>query len=63
MNKILTAAEGVDALHALVLVVNGSDARKNIAVQNTFNRLKNNLPDSVVQNTMAVLTNCNSLTR
>ncbi len=63
MDKILKAAEGLDALHALILVVNGSDARRNIAVQNTFNRLRNNLPDSVIQNTLAVFTNCNSLTR
>ncbi|DBA73435.1 TPA: hypothetical protein ACH3X1_011471 [Trebouxia sp. C0004] len=63
IDKILKAAEGLEALHALVLVVNGSDARINIAVQNTFNRLRNNLPDSVIQNTLAVLTNCKSLTR
>lgn len=63
IDQILRAAESLDALHAIVIVVNGSDARLHMAVQNTFNRLKNSLPDSVIANTLAVLTNCNELTR
>ena len=58
IDKILRAAEALDALHAVVLVVNGSDCRLNMSLQNTFSRLLNNLPDSVVANTLAVLTNC-----
>ena len=63
IQKILEAAEGIDALHAIVLVVNGTDARINMTVENTFQRLKNMLPDSVIKNTIAVVTNCTSMTR
>ena len=63
IDQILRAAESLDALHGVVIVANGTDPRCTVTVQNTFTRLKNNLPDSVIANTLAVLTNCNMLTK
>lgn len=63
VNKILQLVESLPELHAIVLVVNGSNPRLTTDVVNTFNLLKGTLPDSVTQNTMAVLTMCSQLSR
>ena len=63
VTKILQLVESLPELHAIVLVVNGSNPRLTTDVVNTFNLLKGTLPDSVTSNTMAVLTMCNQLSR
>lgn len=63
MDKIFTAIGELDDINAIILVANGSEARINKAVQNTFVRLRNNIPNDVLDNTLAVLTNCTDLTR
>ena len=62
VTKILDYVQCLPELHAIVLVVNGSNPRLTTDVVHTFNLLKGSLPDSVTSNTMAVVTMCNALT-
>ena len=62
VTKILEYVQYLPEIHAIVLVVNGSNPRLTTDVVHTFNLLKGSLPDSVTNNTMAVLTMCNALT-
>ena len=62
VTKILDYVQCLPEIHAIVLVVNGSNPRLTTDVVHTFNLLKGSLPDSVTSNTMAVLTMCNALT-
>lgn len=50
-----------EGLGAIFFVINGTEPRINLAVNKTVKRLKNILPDSVMSNVMAVMTNCTSL--
>ena len=63
ISKILQLVESLPELHAIGLVVNGSNPRLTTDVVNTFNLLKGTMPDSVTSNTMAILTMCSQLSR
>ncbi|KAK9800294.1 hypothetical protein WJX73_005938 [Symbiochloris irregularis] len=57
---VLQACSEIDELHALAIVVNGSQARIDATLRNTFSRLANSLPTSVLNNSLAFLTNCDA---
>ncbi len=63
LDKILEAAANLPFLSAIILVANGSVARETMNIKNVFTLLRGNMPDAVLDNTLAVFTNCNSLTR
>lgn len=63
LDKILEAAAGLPFISAIILVANGSVARETITIKNVFTLLRGHMPDAVLENTMAVMTNCNSITR
>ena len=60
--KIMQTVEALPELHAVVLVANGSNARLTTDVLNTFTLLKGLLPDAVLRNVIAIVTNCTFLT-
>ena len=62
ISMIMEKAQDMDAIHAIILVVNGTHGRIDTTVRNTFARLKGMLPDRVLNNTLAVITNCTQLT-
>lgn len=63
LDKILQAAAKLPHLSAIVLLANGSQVRKTISIKNVFTLLRGTLPDHVLRNTLAVLTNCSVSTR
>ena len=63
LDKILEAAASLPFLSAIILVANGSVPRETMNIKNVFTLLRGNMPDAVLDNTLAVFTNCNSLTR
>ena len=63
LDKILEAAAGLPFISAIILVANGSVARETITIKNVFTLLRGHMPDAVLENTLAVLTNCSSITR
>lgn len=63
LDKILEAAARLPFISAIILVANGSVARETITIKNVFTLLRGHMPDAVMENTLAVLTNCTSITR
>lgn len=55
--KIVESAENLGGLTAVIIVVNGAVARLTVNLQNVLVRLRGNLPDIVMDNTILVLTN------
>ena len=62
IRMILQACSELDELHAIAVVVNGTIARDLTSLRNTFNRLANSLPTAVLENTVAIITNCDRTT-
>lgn len=62
LSHILETAANLPFLSAIILVANGSVARETMNIRNVFTLLRGNMPDAVLDNTLAVFTNCNSLT-
>ena len=63
LDKILEAAAELPQINAIILVANGSQVRKTMSIKNVFTLLRGHLPDAVLENTLAVLTNCSVSTR
>lgn len=63
LDHILETAAELPFISGIILVANGSVARETITIKNVFTLLRGHMPDTVVANTLAVLTNCNSITR
>ena len=63
LDKILEAAAELPHISAIVLLANGSQVRQTMSIKNVFTLLRGHLPDAVVDNTLAVLTNCSASTR
>lgn len=57
ISKIIDAVEGLGGLTAVIIVVNGAVARLTVNLQNVISRLRGNLPDTVMDNVIVVLTN------
>ncbi|UJR16644.1 hypothetical protein I4U23_003544 [Adineta vaga] len=57
LQKIIDAAENLNGLTAVIIVVNGAVSRLTINLQNVIAQLRGNLPDTVMDNVIVVLTN------
>eukprot|EP00735_Rhodelphis_limneticus_P007607 TRINITY_DN20184_c0_g1::TRINITY_DN20184_c0_g1_i1::g.30328::m.30328 TRINITY_DN20184_c0_g1::TRINITY_DN20184_c0_g1_i1::g.30328 ORF type:complete len:237 (+),score=41.11,AIG1/PF04548.11/1.2e-11,MMR_HSR1/PF01926.18/1.2e-11,Dynamin_N/PF00350.18/0.12,Dynamin_N/PF00350.18/0.0021,DUF258/PF03193.11/6.8e-06,IIGP/PF05049.8/8.7e-06,G-alpha/PF00503.15/0.0033,G-alpha/PF00503.15/4.2,Septin/PF00735.13/2.8e-05,GTP_EFTU/PF00009.22/3.4e-05,FtsK_SpoIIIE/PF01580.13/0.00011,FeoB_N/PF02421.13/0.39,FeoB_N/PF02421.13/0.6 len=58
LNNILETAENLDSLAAVILLLNGTNARMTINLKNVMVRLRNSIPDVALDNMVIVLTNC-----
>jgi len=63
VDNILEAAGKLPQISAIILLANGSQVRKTMSIKNVFTLLRGHLPDAVLENTLAVLTNCSASTR
>lgn len=63
LDNILEKAASLSHISAVMLVANGSQVRETIGMKNVFTLLRGHLPDAVLTNTLAVLTNCTKLSR
>jgi len=63
LDNILEAAGKLPQISAIILLANGSQVRKTMSIKNVFSLLRGHLPDAVLENTLAVLTNCSASTR
>ncbi|KXJ78521.1 hypothetical protein RP20_CCG004376 [Aedes albopictus] len=62
IQHIMRAAEQSGVLTAIILVINGTQARSTVNLRNTLNLLRSSIPDVLLQNLVVVLTNCSSTT-
>ncbi|KXJ78528.1 hypothetical protein RP20_CCG004383 [Aedes albopictus] len=60
IQQIMGAAEQSGELTAIILVINGSQARATVNLRNTFCLLRSSIPDVLQQNLVVVLTNCSA---
>jgi translation elongation factor EF-1alpha len=58
IENILKKASEVNYITAIVLVINGSHARKTTTLKYVLNKLEGTVPDSLLKNLIVVLTNC-----
>eukprot|EP01132_Coremiostelium_polycephalum_P001957 gene1957-2399_t len=58
INKILKKIESLGQISAIIVVINGSNARLTVNLKNVMVKIKGNLPDSIVNSLCFVLTNC-----
>ncbi|KXJ71472.1 hypothetical protein RP20_CCG020444 [Aedes albopictus] len=58
IEQILGAAEQSGVLTAIILVINGTQARATVTLRNTLCLVKSSIPDVLLQNLIVVLTNC-----
>lgn len=63
LDKILQTAGDLPYISAIILVANGSVARNTVNIKNVFSLLRSSMPDAVLENTLAVFTNCDRWTR
>ena len=63
IKKILKHASELDFLTAIILVINGSVARKNTTLKYVLNQMKGNIPDVLLDNLVIVFTNCDASSR
>ena len=63
LDHILQTASELPFISAIILVANGAVARETMNIKNMFTLLRGNMPDAVLDNTVAILTNCDSLSR
>ena len=59
---ILTTACRTAFLHAIILVINGSQGRETATIRHVLTKLKCNVPDAVLPTTMIILTKCTAAT-
>ncbi|CAF0867585.1 unnamed protein product [Didymodactylos carnosus] len=57
MNKIIDAVESLGGLTAVIIVVNGTSARVNLSSTNFIARLRDNMPDTIMNNVIVISTN------
>jgi hypothetical protein len=62
LEKIFQCIQSVDHLTALVLILNGTQARLTINIKNILERLHDRLPDIFYSNIILILTNCSAHT-
>ncbi|CAF4064852.1 unnamed protein product [Rotaria sordida] len=62
LNKIFECIQSFDYLTALVLILNGTQARLTINIKNVLERFHDRIPDIFYSNIILILTNCNSYT-
>jgi hypothetical protein len=58
IENILKKASEVNYITAIILVINGSHARKTTTLKYVLNKLEGTVPDSLLKNLIVVLTNC-----
>lgn len=58
MNIIINSAINSEQLSAIILVINGTEARLSGTIVNLLNRLKGSIPDSITDNIITVFTMC-----
>ena len=58
IENILSKAAEVNYITAIVLVINGSHARKTTTLKYVLNKLEGTVPDSLLKNLIIILTNC-----
>lgn len=58
LDIILSAAEKAEALSAVVLVLNGTEARVTPNIKAIINKLQGSMPDSILDNIVVVMTMC-----
>lgn len=63
IKTILTAAGRTGALHAIILIINGSAARLYGYLRNALLLIAGNYPDVLFNNTIVIYTNCNFASR
>nr|XP_029729931.1 uncharacterized protein LOC115267199 [Aedes albopictus] len=62
VRQIMGAAEQSGMLTAIILVINGTQARATVTLRNTLCLLRSSIPDVLLQNLVVVLTNCSVTT-
>lgn len=62
IQNIMQATAKKDSLVAIIIVINGSQARATANVRNTLYRLKNSIPDIFLDNLVIAFTNCSAAT-
>ncbi|CAF1201487.1 unnamed protein product [Didymodactylos carnosus] len=62
VDKIFDTVQTLDYLTALVLVLNGTQARMTINIKNVLERFRDRIPDIIYNNMIVILTNCQSHT-
>lgn len=62
LNKIFECIESFEYLTALVLVLNGTQARLTVNIKNILERFHDRIPNVFYSNMILILTNCNSHT-
>ncbi|KXJ81922.1 hypothetical protein RP20_CCG016928 [Aedes albopictus] len=60
IQQIMGAAEQSGELTAIILVINGTQARATVNLRNTFCMLRSSIPDVLQKNLVVVLTNCSA---
>ncbi|XP_029729939.2 uncharacterized protein LOC115253545 isoform X2 [Aedes albopictus] len=60
IQQIMGAAEQSGVLTAIILVINGTQARATVNLRNTLCLLRSSIPDILLQNLVVVLTNCSA---
>ncbi|XP_029729935.2 uncharacterized protein LOC115267203 [Aedes albopictus] len=60
IQQIMGAAEQSGLLTAIILVINGTQARATVTLRNTLCLLRSSIPDVLLQNLVVVLTNCSA---
>ncbi|KXJ78527.1 hypothetical protein RP20_CCG004382 [Aedes albopictus] len=60
IQQIMGAAEQSGELTAIILVINGTQARATVNLRNTFCLLRSSIPDVLQKNLVVVLTNCSA---
>ncbi|XP_029710199.1 uncharacterized protein LOC109414088 isoform X2 [Aedes albopictus] len=60
IQQIMGAAEQSGVLTAIILVINGTQARATVNLRNTLCLLRSSIPDVLLQNLVVVLTNCSA---
>nr|XP_019543380.2 uncharacterized protein LOC109414092 [Aedes albopictus] len=60
IRQIMGAAEQSGLLTAIILVINGTQARATVTLRNTLCLLRSSIPDVLLQNLVVVLTNCSA---
>ena len=62
LEKIFHCIQSLDSLTALIFLLNGTQARLTINIQNVLHRFHQRLPDVFYSNIILILTNCSSHT-
>lgn len=58
IENILKTMADLGTIHAVALVVSGTEGRAYTSMQSAFSQIKGHMPDSVAGNVMAIVTKC-----